>query len=544
MGVAAVLGGKLMKFRPWPVVAIAITLLLSLTLTACGGDRAPTPPPAQVSSGNLTETAPPTLIRQLQPALELYQPQITILSPKPGTVLNDATVEVSLKVEDLPLFTAPDLEIGPHLNLILDNQPAMTIYSVEKPITFTDLTPGTHSLRVFAATPWQESFKNDGAFAQTQFSVLTPNRQNNPDPRLPLLTYNSPQGTYGVEPILLDFYLTNAPLKNLGTPETLNDWRIRVTVNQQTFLLDRWQPLYLKGFKPGLNAVKLEFLNGNGEPVDNVFNNAVQMVNYQPGGPDPLAALIRGELSTDQARTLVDPGFTPDAAVEPEVIDTPSLIAPDESSEPTAAPQESPDVTETPEPAGSEPLEPEESPESLEAEEPEVITPAPADQEEVSEAIAPEESPEVLEMPESEVMTPEPAAAEESSEVNPEIPDPLDLAPATPEVEPEILQAEPENPSESANAEAQAVEPARLDEVDQPEPEQTEAIDPVVTPESNPPKRNWGEAFQRWRDRRAAPAALEPEPPAPSPTADPESPTPEPSETLPEPPAELAPTVE
>jgi len=496
-----------MKFRLWPVVAIALTLLLSITLAGCGGDRASSSstPPANITSGNLTETAPPTLIRQLQPALELYQPQITILNPKPGTVLKDATVEVSIKVEDLPLFTAPDLEIGPHVNVILDNQPAIPIYGVEKPLTFTDLTPGTHSLRVFAVTPWGESFKNDGAFVQTQFSILTPNRQNNPDPRQPLLTYNSPQGTYGAEPILLDFYLTNAPLKNLGTPEPLSDWRIRVTVNQQTFLLDRWQPLYLKGFKPGLNAVKLEFLNGNGEPVDNVFNNVVQVVNYQPGDPDPLAALIRGELSTDQARALVDPGFTPDVVVEPEAI-APEVPEVPEIVEPEAIAPEVPEVPEIVEPKAIAP----EVPAT-----PEIVEP---------EAIAPE-VPEVLEVVEPEAIAPE--------------------VPATPEI-PEIVEPE-------------AIAPETLAAEDQPQPEQTETIDPIVAPETPQPKRNWGEAFQRWRKNSAAPAVVEPETPA-APTVEPETepetptpeamtdPEPEPAtetpETAPEPPAELAPAVE
>ncbi|MEA5419048.1 hypothetical protein VB712_07390 [Spirulina sp. CCNP1310] len=503
-----------MKFRLWPVVAIALTLLLSVTLAGCGGDRSPTPPPAQVNSGNLTETAPPPLIRQLQPALELYQPQITILNPKPDTVLKDATVEVSIKVEDLPLFTAPDLEIGPHVNVILDNQPAIPIYGVEKPLTFTDLTPGTHTLRVFAVTPWGESFKNDGAFAQTEFSILTANRQNNPDPHLPLLTYNSPQGTYGAEPILLDFYLTNAPLKNLGTPEPLSDWRIRVTVNQQTFLLDRWQPLYLKGFKPGLNAVKLEFLNGNGEPVDNVFNNVVQVVNYQPGNPDPLAALIRGELSADQARALVDPGFTPDVLVEPEAI-APEIPEVPEVVEPEAIAPEIPEV-------------------------PEVVEP---------EAIAPE-IPEVPEVVEPEAIAPEIPEA-------PEVIEPEAIAPEIPEA-PEVIEPEaiaPEIPEVPEVVEPEAIAPEIPVAEDQPQPEQTETIDPIVAPETPQPKRNWGEAFQRWRKSNAPPMVVEPETPDTL-TAEPEAPVPEAmaepepepeaatEEPTPEPPATMAPTVE
>jgi len=88
--------------------------------------------------------------------------------------------------------------------------------------------------------PWQESFKNDGAFAETTFHILTKTGKNAPDNNLPLLTYSSPQGIYGAEPILLDFYLSNAPLRLSNTANgdnNLQDWRIRVTVNGESFHL-------------------------------------------------------------------------------------------------------------------------------------------------------------------------------------------------------------------------------------------------------------------------------------------------------------------
>ena len=37
----------------------------------------------------------------------------------------------------------------------------INIYDISTPITFSNLDPGTHTLRVFATYPWDESYKND-----------------------------------------------------------------------------------------------------------------------------------------------------------------------------------------------------------------------------------------------------------------------------------------------------------------------------------------------------------------------------------------------
>ena len=177
----------------------------------------------------------------------------------------------------------------------------------------SDLSPGTHTLRVFASCPWHESFKNEGAYAQTTFHVLTKTEENNPDPKLPLLTYGLPNGSYGSEPIMLDFYLTNAPLHSIAETnpdDTMSNWRIRSTVNGESFILDRWQPIYLKGFKPGKTWVKLEFLDNQGQPVKNAFNTTIRLINYQPNGQDTLSKIVRGEVTADEVRGIVDPNYT------------------------------------------------------------------------------------------------------------------------------------------------------------------------------------------------------------------------------------------
>jgi hypothetical protein len=178
---------------------------------------------------------------------------------------------------------------------------------------------------------------------------LTKTEENNPDSKLPLLTYSRPTGGYGAEPIMLDFYLTNAPLHSVAETnpdDTMSNWRIRSTVNGESFILDRWQPIYLKGFKPGKTWVKLEFLDNEGQPVKNAFNTTIRLINYQPNGQDTLSKIVRGELTADEVRGIVDPTYT---ARIPVTEPTPAPI-PETKVEKQPIPEvKLPEVTPTPE---------------------------------------------------------------------------------------------------------------------------------------------------------------------------------------------------
>ncbi|MGB0564229.1 MAG: hypothetical protein ACPGVO_20875, partial [Spirulinaceae cyanobacterium] len=168
---------------------------------------------------------------------------------------------------------------------------------------------------------------------------LSRDRNHQPDPNLPLLTYNSPQGRYSAQPLLLDFFLSNAPLR-WAEPDAIaavnNSWRIQVTVNDQSFLLDDWQSLYLEGFKPGLNWVKLEFIGANGQPIDNVFNNTVRIVDYQPDQDTPLAALITNAIAPELQGALLDSTYRDrtNPAQSTEVEAQPADVRPAQPAEP------------------------------------------------------------------------------------------------------------------------------------------------------------------------------------------------------------------
>ncbi|MEH2055553.1 MAG: hypothetical protein V7K97_05130 [Nostoc sp.] len=534
------------KFLPerLSILKWVMTLLLVLSLTSCGekvasqevstGYRENSPQISQISK-QFSEVSPPSAIQELSPILEVYQPQVTIVTPQPDQVFQDNKVTASFQVKDLPIFKDPQLQLGPHLHVILDNQPHISVYDLNQPLVLPDLSPGTHTLRVFASRPWDESFKNEGAYAQATFHVFTKTDDNNPDPKLPLLTYSNPQGNYGTEPILLDFYLTNAPLHLVGKEnanDEFSDWRIRVTINGESFIFDRWQAVYLKGFHPGKNWVKLEFLDNQGNPLKNAFNTTVRLIDYQPKGKDSLSKISRGELTAAEVRGIVDPSYRP--APKP----TPTL-----SVEKT--PQIQPKVEKQPVPETEVPKESKTQPEQPKLEVP-TAAPSPSFSPTPAEIIeSPEPQPTATPTPEStplpEKVAPKPTkprlggffnrgAGKVTTPQAPVTPSPS-LPPTPPEIiespAPEIITPTPEQQAEVT-----------------PTPESTPLPEKVAP---KPTKSRFGGYFNRGTGKVPTPQVTV----APSPSLPPtlpeiiESPTPEPqAEVTPTPESTPLPTTE
>ncbi|MEB3887096.1 hypothetical protein [Lyngbya sp. CCY1209] len=475
------------------LLAVALAAVLILPLAGCGSsaeqtlETVPSPPSSpKPPQQKIAEVSPPDLIQKLHPALDRYQPQVKILSPQSEEILADNTVTVQLDVRDFPTFRDQTLGLGPHLHFILDDGRDRDIYNPQEPLILPDLKPGTHTLRVFAVYPWGESFKNDGALSSTTFHIYTKTPDNHPDLDLPLLTYNRPRGTYGAEPILLDFYLDNAPLHLVAQedPEDeIVDWRIRVTVNGESFVLDRWEPIYLKGFQPGKNWVQLEFLDELGEPLDNVYNTTARVLTYDPDRQDPLSQLVRGQLSLAQARSLVE--FDSISPITP---------APEIEEEPETPAEEEPVVEEEPEiPVEEEPAIEEEVEAPVE-EEPVIIEEieAPTEQEPAieEEVEAPVEEEPVVEEPETPteeaVEEPETPVAEEPAVEEPEMPTEETLE--EPVVEEPAVE-EPEIPAEEASEESTVEEP------ETPAEEEPEAVAPEIPeePGENPIQKFLGQ---------------------------------------------------
>lgn len=430
---------------------ILIAAVLGMSLSSCNSPSGTSSLPGLPKpSGRLVEVSPPAAIQELRKALEIYQPQVKIISPKSNEVLQDTSVSVRLQVNDLPLFQDEEWGLGPHLHFILDNQPYEAIYDAKQPILLEDLTPGTHTIRVFASRPWHESFKNEGAYAQATFHIFAKTSDNYPADPQPILTYSRPKGSYGAEPVMLDFYLTNAPLHLVARgdeEDNILDWQVRCTINGESFTFDRWEPIYLKGLKPGRNWVQLELLNEKGEPYSNVFNNTVRLINYESGGTDTLSRLTRGELTAADVFKIVDQNYVPPPPPAPEPEPTPEEVPAVET--PELQPEDASDLTVPTEPESEPAIEspdifeqtkPEESPvEMIVPGNPAVIEPLP------SEAIV-EEEPAQTEKAEEELID----AVEQQLEELKSEPETVPIAPSvtnTPEL-PDLFTP-PSTPSQA-----------------------------------------------------------------------------------------------
>lgn len=494
------LGRGLGRRMAWGCVVLVWGCLL-LPIGGCAKEPPPlataTPPKPNQGKvvGAIDEVAPPLIVQRLNRELDRYQPQVQIIAPRPDETLTQTQVAVQLRVQDLPLFKDEALAAGPHLKLMLDDRPVAEIFDVTDPITISDLTPGTHTLRAFAERPWHESFKNDGAYAQVSFHVFAKTQTPVPDSGRPLLTYNQPIGTVGTEPVLLDFYLTNAPLHLLARErddDEIVDWKVRVTVNGDSFLLDDWQSIYLKGFRRGKNWVKLELIDDRGELLENAFNESVALVEFDPNQTSAIDRLLKGALPEPEARALIDPTYEPPAP-KPEPVAAPEPIAPLPQALPTvtAEPETVEPAAMTPEPEPAALPEATASPEPKDTADHEVSIP--------SGTLAPK--PSAVAPSEPADSTPEPTTGSETAEESPTANPPVATEPE-PMPEPSAEPVSPESGSPEPldvalpQAEARRInsslsedreEPASPALVSEPEPE-TATPDVIAPAEGTKPE--------------------------------------------------------
>ena len=82
------------------------------------------------------------------------------------------------------------------------------------------------------------------------------------DPAKPLLTYSRPKGEYKdaeADPIMIDFWLSNAKLKGDG-----GEYRVRYIIDDDDpRFIDKWEPVWLSGWLGGKHTVRLELLDKN-----------------------------------------------------------------------------------------------------------------------------------------------------------------------------------------------------------------------------------------------------------------------------------------
>jgi hypothetical protein len=290
-----------------------------------------TPPAAQ----NLTLAERPQKIKDQmgqRGEQDNASPVLRFVEPREGATINGSTVNVKLALSgDLKGYKPmkdPATGMGNHIHIILDNQPYEAYYNLDQPFELRNVSEGKHTLRVFASRPWHESYKNNGSFQRVTFTVkgggdaskptttntgqvmadnkATANKSGNAnmsantaaapregkdvsastasdvDAKKPLLTYSRPKGEYkgaDAEAIMIDFWLSNAKLQGDG-----GEYRVRYSVDGgETKFLDKWEPIWLKGWGAGKHTVKLELVDKDGNVVANGdYNSTSREITVAP----------------------------------------------------------------------------------------------------------------------------------------------------------------------------------------------------------------------------------------------------------------------
>ena len=306
-------------------------------------------------SGRLQEVAPPGAVQQLREKLQRYQPTLRLISPTDDSVINADRVDFVLDVRDWPVSRDRELGLGPHVVVQIDNQPQRRLDALEGNrvrLQIDGLSAGSHRFSAWAAYPWGEAIKTPGANLQGRFHLWQRVEGTQPEKDAPWLVPVTTSDDPSVQPLLLDWIIWNAPLQNLRDGD--GRWRLRLSVDGDSFLVDQQDALWLKGSASSAGSlVQMELLNGVGEPISPEFNN--QLI-HQSGKKTAPPTWLKARLTEDELARLTGTPLIPAADLVPEAKAEPKVTAEsvtespnDDEVKPDSGTKRTPEATASPE---------------------------------------------------------------------------------------------------------------------------------------------------------------------------------------------------
>ena len=317
--------GRTVHLHHWLQTLLALWIMVAPAATAQAwpwgadssgdGERSSEIISVSSPSGRLQEVSPPGAVQQLQAALSSHTPRLDLIRPSDGALLKTGEVQVTLRIQDWPLAEDPQLGLGAHVALQIDDDPPLRFGHADNDrvqITLPSLSPGSHRLTAYAAMPWGEAVKSQGASLQWRLDLLQPLAGTQPDQDAPWLAVVSPSDLSNGDPLLIDWLIWNAPLQNLREGD--GRWRLRISVNGDSFLVDRQEALWLKASGNGNGSVQMELLDGLGDPITPVFNNQLRATAARPG---LRPVWMQSKLSDEQMARLLGVAI-PEPETQPE----------------------------------------------------------------------------------------------------------------------------------------------------------------------------------------------------------------------------------
>jgi hypothetical protein len=233
-----------------------------------GADAAPPEADASLSAGG---PPPPLFVVGETTPIPGATPTLRVTAPTSGATIRSGAVTVRFQLRDWELASPA----GPHVHLILDNEPYVAIRDAAAPVDLAavvghPIAEGTHVLRLFPSRGHHESVKDAGAFAVVVFHYGHATEGFAFDPSAPLLTYSRPKGCNVLgERVLVDFFVSNATLAPAGH-------HVRWTLDGRTGDITSWAPHWIEGLAAGSHELRLVLVGPDGAPVPGMFNDTTR----------------------------------------------------------------------------------------------------------------------------------------------------------------------------------------------------------------------------------------------------------------------------
>lgn len=239
-------------------------LFVAFFLVACGGEAPETTEDATVAEEEM-DAAPEITLTSMPAATSFPDAAITKMEYQDGAFDFDAEgYEFGIQTPDADDLMCANSDKGQHIHLIVNNEPYMAKYTPEFE---QELPDGEHHVLAFLSRSYHLSIKNPAAGRAVKATVANNGFTATEDITDPMLFYSRPKGTYRgtaqTENVILDFYPVNAPA---------GDFTVKAEINGNEFMLESFEPRYIKGLPMGENTVTLTLMDGEGNAVDTPLN--------------------------------------------------------------------------------------------------------------------------------------------------------------------------------------------------------------------------------------------------------------------------------
>lgn len=263
--------------------SIPIFILLALFIAACGPETASTE----------TETATEETTETEETASAAEGPITLTPMPEtpsyPGAAITDMQYnggkftfaveggedgyELGAQTPEADQLMCANSGQGQHIHLIVDNEPYAAKYTAEFDYEIED---GEHYILAFLSRSYHESIKHEGASRAILGRAIDGSLQKFINIAEPMLFYSRPKGKYvgkDTENVMLDFYPVNVQLGE--------SYKVKVEVGGQSFMVDKWQPYFLKGLEMGEHTITLTLVDGKGNPVAAPLNPVSRTITLE-----------------------------------------------------------------------------------------------------------------------------------------------------------------------------------------------------------------------------------------------------------------------